>query len=149
MRIAVGSDHRGIKPKEFVKNVLSELGHSPEDLGSYTEDSVDYPDIALKVGRAVASDKSDVGILICDTGIGMCIAANKVKGIRAALCYDTFCAGRARQHNDANVLCLSGREGEKEMREIIVAFLSTSFEGGRHQRRIDKISAIEDGNPEL
>jgi ribose 5-phosphate isomerase B len=144
MRVAVGSDHRGIKPKEFVKRVLTELGHAPEDLGSYTEDAVDYPDIALKVGKMVASGGCDAGILICDTGIGMCIAANKVKGIRAALCYDTFCAGRSRQHNDANVLCLSGRDDELKMREIITAFLGTTFEGGRHQRRVEKISAMEE-----
>jgi ribose 5-phosphate isomerase B len=144
MRVAVGSDHRGIKPKEFVKRVLTELGHAPEDLGSYTEDAVDYPDIALKVGKTVASGGCDAGILICDTGIGMCIAANKVKGIRAALCYDTFCAGRSRQHNDANVLCLSGRDDEQKMRDIIMAFLGATFEGGRHQRRVEKISAMEE-----
>ena len=143
MRIAVGSDHRGLKPKEFVKKILTELGHTYEDLGSYTEDPVDYPDIALKVSKAVTSGACDAGILICDTGIGMCIASNKVKGIRAALCYDTFCAGRSRQHNNANVLCLGGREEEKTMREIIVTFLGTSFEGGRHQRRVDKITAME------
>jgi ribose 5-phosphate isomerase B len=143
MRIAVGSDHRGIKQKEFVKRVLTELGHTPEDLGSYTEEAVDYPDIALKVGNLVASGGSEVGILICDTGIGMCIAANKVRGIRAALCNDAFCAGRARQHNDANVLCLSGREEEQNMKVIIEAFLQSAFEGGRHQKRVDKISAME------
>jgi ribose 5-phosphate isomerase B len=143
MRVAIGSDHRGVKQKDFVKKVLAESGHSAEDFGAFTEDSVDYPDIALKVGKAVASGEYDAGILICDTGIGMCIAANKVDGIRAALCYDTFCAGRARQHNDANILCLSGREEEKNLREVVAMFFSTSFEGGRHQRRIDKISAME------
>ncbi len=143
MQIAIGSDHRGVKQKEFVKSVLVELGHTPRDLGSFTEDSVDYPDIALKVGRDVATKASDVGILICDTGIGMSIAANKVDGVRAALCNDTFCAGRARQHNDANVLCMSGRDDEKTMRETVTTFLSTAFEGGRHQRRVDKISAME------
>jgi ribose 5-phosphate isomerase B len=144
MKIAVGADHRGLKPKEFVKEVLTETGHTPIDVGTFTEDSVDYPDIALKVGKSVASGESDAGILICDTGIGMCIAANKVKGIRAALCYDAFCAGRARQHNDANILCLSGRESEKNVREIIKTFFSTDFEGGRHQRRVEKISAMEE-----
>lgn len=145
MRIAVGTDHRGLKQKEFVKKVLVEGGHTVDDLGSYTEESVDYPDIAQKVGNAVADGKYDAGILICDTGIGMCIAANKVKGIRAALCYDTFCAERSRQHNNANVLCLSGREDEKTAREIISIFLTTKFEGGRHQRRVDKIMAMENG----
>jgi ribose 5-phosphate isomerase B len=143
MRVAIGSDHRGVKQKDFVKKVLAELGHSPQDFGSFAEDSVDYPDIALKVGKAVSTRESDAGILICDTGIGMCIAANKVDGVRAALCADTFCAGRARQHNDANILCLSGRDDEKTLREIVATFLSTSFEGGRHQRRVDKISAME------
>jgi ribose 5-phosphate isomerase B len=145
MRIAVGTDHRGLKQKEFVKKVLVEGGHTVDDLGSYTEESVDYPDIAQKVGNVVADGKYDAGILICDTGIGMCIAANKVKGIRAALCYDTFCAERSRQHNNANVLCLSGREDEKTAREIISIFLTTKFEGGRHQRRVDKIMAMENG----
>jgi ribose 5-phosphate isomerase B len=144
MRIAVGTDHRGLKPKEFIKKVLVETGHIPEDCGSFTEESVDYPDIALKVGKTVSSGQCDAGILICDTGIGMSIAANKVKGIRAALCHDTFSAGRARLHNDANVLCLSGREEEQNMREIVTAFLTTGFEGGRHQRRVDKIMAMEE-----
>ena len=145
MRVAIGSDHRGLKPKDFAKRVLAESGHVPEDFGSYTEDSVDYPDIALKVGKAVANGEFDAGVLICDTGIGMCIAANKVDGVRAALCHDAFCAGRARLHNNANILCLSGREEEENLRVIILTFLSTAFEGGRHQRRIDKISAIERG----
>lgn len=144
MRIAIGSDHRGLKPKEFVMKLLAEAGHTSEDFGSFTEDSVDYPDIADKVGHAVAERGFEAGILICDTGIGMCIAANKVRGIRAALCYDTFCATRARQHNDANILCLGGRENEKTMREIVGTFLKTTFEGGRHQRRVDKISAMEE-----
>jgi ribose 5-phosphate isomerase B len=143
MRIAVGTDHRGLEQKEFVKKVLIEAGHTPEDFGSYTEDSVDYPDIALKVGEAVAEGQCDVGILICDTGIGMSIAANKVKGIRAALCYNTFCAERARLHNDANILCLSGRESEDNIREIVKTFLNTGFEGGRHKRRVDKMTAME------
>ncbi len=124
---------------------MTETGHTVNDAGTYSEDSVDYPDVAFKVGQAVASGECDVGILICDTGIGMCIAANKIRGIRAALCYDTFCASRSRQHNNANILCLSGREEEKKMRDIILIFLNTVFEGGRHQRRVEKISAIEDG----
>jgi len=143
MRIAIGTDHRGIKPKEFVKRELTETGHTVEDMGSFTEEPVDYPDIARKVAGAVAAGQADAGVLICDTGIGMSIAANKVKGVRAALCYDTFCAGRARLHNDANVICLSGRQDEKTMREIVGAFFSTAFEGGRHQRRVEKIADIE------
>jgi ribose 5-phosphate isomerase B len=144
MRIAVGTDHRGLEPKDFVKKFLLEAGYTCEDCGSFSEESVDYPDYALKVGKNVASGQSKFGILICDTGIGMSIAANKVKGIRAALCSDTFTAGRARQHNDANVLCLSGRTEEKAMQEIILTFLTTDFEGGRHQRRVDKIMAMDE-----
>jgi ribose 5-phosphate isomerase B len=145
MRIAVGTDHRGLKQKEFVKKVLTESGHTPEDFGSFTEDPVDYPDIALKVGKAVAGGRCDAGILICDTGIGMCIAANKVRGIRAALCYNTFCAERSRQHNNANILCLSGRESDDNIREIVNTFLTTNFEGGRHKPRVDKIMDMENG----
>jgi ribose 5-phosphate isomerase B len=143
LRISVGTDHRGLEPKAFVKKILLSAGYTCEDCGSFTEDSVDYPDYALKVGNNVASGQSRFGILICDTGIGMSIAANKIKGIRAALCHDTFTAGRARQHNDANVLCLSGRTEEKTMQEIIHTFLTTEFEGGRHQRRVDKIMAMD------
>ncbi len=118
-------------------------GHSYEDFGSFTADPVDYPDIADKVGHAVAKGDFDRGILICGTGIGMCIAANKVKGIRAALAYSPLSARRSRQHNDANVLCLSGEEPPKQISEIVDAFLATEFEGGRHQRRLDKIRAME------
>jgi ribose 5-phosphate isomerase B len=104
---------------------------------------VDYPDIAKKVGEAVARGEFDSGILICGTGIGMCIAANKVKGVRAAQCYDTFCAVRARQHNDANILCLGAEDVPERMPEIVKTFLGSEFEGGRHQRRVDKIKAME------
>jgi len=145
MRIAIGSDHRGVELKQSIINLLEETGHSYEDFGSYTTDSVDFPDFALQVGERVAGGDFERGILICDTGIGMCIAANKVKGIRAALCYNAFNARRARQHNDANILCLGG--GEKQLQdpvaEIVSAFINTDFEGGRHQRRIDKITAME------
>lgn len=143
MRIAVGADHRGVKQKEFVKGILEELGHEAVDVGPFTEESVDYPDFALKVGMAVARGECRYGMLLCDTGIGMSIAANKVRGIRAALCVDEFTAERARLHNDANVLCMSGRLSEPAMKQIITKFLNTSFEGGRHQRRVDKIMAME------
>ena len=143
MRIAVGADHRGVKQKEFVKKEVLALGHQPVDLGPISEESVDYPDFAEKVGKSVASGECSLGILICDTGIGMSIAANKVKGVRAALCSDAFAAERARLHNDANVLCMSGRLDERSMHEIISKFASTGFEGGRHQRRVQKISDIE------
>jgi len=145
MRIAIGADHRGVELKKTIINLLEETGHEFEDFGSYDTESVDFPDFARKVGEGVAGGDFERGILICDTGIGMCIAANKVKGIRAALCYNAFNAGRARQHNNANILCLGG--GEKQLQdpvaEIVDAFLNTEFEGGRHQRRIDKLKAIE------
>ncbi len=144
MHIAIGCDHRGLNLKQFIIKLITEAGHSYEDFGSYTTDSVDYPDIAKKVAGAVAAGYFERGILICDTGIGMSIAANKVEGIRAALCHDVFSACRARQHNDANVLCLGTGQEQDAVREIVEAFLSTEFEGGRHQRRLNKIEAIED-----
>ncbi len=144
MNIAVGSDHRGLDFKKGVLELLSAMGHNYQDFGSYTTDSVDYPDIALAVCRGVASRQFDYGILICGTGIGMSIAANKVKGIRAALCCDTFSAQRARLHNDANVLCLGAERGGAGVREILQTFFSTPFEGGRHQRRLDKVRLLEE-----
>jgi len=143
MRIAIGCDHRGLELKQFIMKLLTEMKHSYEDFGGYTTDPVDYPDIAQRVAEKVAAGDFDRGILICDTGIGMSIAANKVKGIRAALCHDVFSARRARQHTDANVLCLGTKETQDTVRDIIEAFLSTQFEGGRHQRRLDKITAME------
>lgn len=144
MRIAIGADHRGLELKQFTIELLTRMGHSYEDFGAHTADSVDYPDIAQKVAERVASGDFELGILICDTGIGMCIAANKVRGIRAALCHDAFSARRARQHNDANILCLGTGGAQDTVREIVEIFLSTQFEGERHQRRVDKIRAIEE-----
>jgi ribose 5-phosphate isomerase B len=144
VRIAIGGDHRGLELKQFIIELLNQTEHSYEDFGGYTADPVDYPDIAKEVAQAVAGGDFDRGILICDTGIGMCIAANKVKGIRAALCYDAFSARRARQHNDANVLCLGTGQKPDTVREMVEVFLSTQFEGGRHQRRLDKIRAMEE-----
>jgi ribose 5-phosphate isomerase B len=143
MNIAVGSDHRGLEYKKFIISLLAGMGHSHKDFGSYSAESVDYPDIATTVCEAVVQSQFDYGILICGTGIGMSIAANKVKGIRAALCCDTFGAQRARLHNDANVLCLGAERGESGVAEILNIFFSTQFEGGRHQRRLDKISQME------
>jgi len=143
MRIAIGCDHRGLELKQFIIKLITEAKHSYEDFGGYTADPVDYPDIAQKVAEAVAKGSFEFGILICNTGIGMSIAANKVKGIRAALCHNAFSARRARQHNDANILCLAGGEGQERAPEILEAFLSTDFEGGRHQHRLDKIKAME------
>jgi len=143
MRIAVGCDHRGLDFKQTVVRLVQEKGHSCKDFGCFSTESVDYPDIARDVAEAVARGEFDRGILICDTGIGMSIAANKVRGIRAALCHDVFGANRARRHNDASVLCLGTARGEEQLGSILDAFLNTAFEGGRHQRRLDKVRDIE------
>lgn len=143
MKVAIGSDHRGVEVKHKIIEMLKSQGIEYQDFGTFSTDSVDYPDIALKVGGTVASGGFDRGILICDTGIGMSIAANKIKGIRAALCYDSFCAYRARLHNDANVITMGTRCTDDDLKDIINKFLTTEFESGRHQRRIDKITAME------
>ena len=143
MRIAIGCDHRGLNLKQFIIKLIAEAEHSYKDFGCYTTDSVDYPDIAKKVAEAVTTGYFECGILICSTGIGMSIAANKVKGIRAALCHDAFSAQRARQHNDANILCLRAQEEQGLIPEIVEAFLSYEFEGGRHLRRLNKIKDME------
>ena len=143
MRLAIGCDHRGLSLKQSILKLITEAGHSYEDFGCYTTESVDYPDIAKKVAEVVAKGNFERGILICSTGIGMCITANKVKGIRAALCYNAFSACRARQHNDANILCLGAQEGQVLISEIVDAFLTCEFEGGRHLRRLNKIKDIE------
>ena len=143
MRIAIGCDHRGLDSKQFVMKLITEAGHSYEDFGCYTTDSVDYPDIAKQVAEAVAAGYFEQGILICDTGIGMSIAANKVKGIRAALCHNAFSARRARQHNDANILCVAAEQEPDTMREIVATYLTTEFEGGRHLSRLNKIKEME------
>ena len=148
-RIAIGCDHRGLALKELIVPFLQNAGHSYQDFGCYNTDSVDYPDIAQKVGETVASGNFDLGILICNTGIGMSIAANKIKDVRAALCCDVFAAQRARQHNDANVLCLRGEDIDTEAAlEIVKTFLATDFEGGRHVRRVNKIRALEGDSQE-
>jgi ribose 5-phosphate isomerase B len=144
VRIAIGADHRGLELKQFIIKLLTQMGHSYEDLGTYTAEPVDYPDIAQRVAEKVAVGDFERGILICDTGIGVCIAANKVRGVRAAQTYDVFGARRARQHNDANILCLGAREGQDAVPEIVETFLTTQFEGGRHQKRVDKIKAMEE-----
>jgi len=144
VRIAIGSDHRGCALKEVVFKLVTGAGHSYHDFGCYTEDSVDYPDIAREVAGAVARGEFDRGILVCGTGIGMCISANKVRGIRAAQCHDVFTARRARQHNDAQICCLAAEEGKARVPAIIEAFLTSKFEGGRHLARIEKIRKIEE-----
>ncbi len=144
MHIAVGNDHRGCNLKPTVISVITGAGHTYHDYGCYTEDAVDYPDIAALVAEAIVRGEYDRGILICGTGIGMCIAANKVRGIRAAQCYDIFTAHRARLHNDAQICCLTAEETDVKVKAIVEGFLSTEFEGGRHVARIDKIKKIED-----
>jgi ribose 5-phosphate isomerase B len=144
MKIAIGSDHRGLLLKASVAQILKEASHTFHDFGCYTEDSVDYPDIALVAAEAVARGECDRGILICGTGIGMCIASNKVRGIRAAQVYNTFTAHRCRQHNDANIICIAAEEEHPKLKPMVIDFLTTEFEGGRHINRINKIKAIED-----
>jgi ribose 5-phosphate isomerase B len=144
MRIALGCDHRGLKLKQAIMGFFDQSGYGYHDFGCYTAESVDYPDFARPVAEAVIAAKFDYGILICATGIGMSIAANKVKGIRAALCCSVYNTQCARGHNNANVLCLGAEKLEVNLAiEIVKTFLSTTFEGGRHARRLEKISAIE------
>lgn len=144
MRIAIGADHAGFALKEILRKELEGLGDEVVDFGTHSEDSIDYPDIAIPLANAVARAEHDFGILICSNGVGPSIAANKVHGIRAALCHDVFSAKRARQHTDANVLCLgSWAIGRGAASEVLRAFRDAAFEGGRHQRRVDKINAID------
>ncbi|MDI3535088.1 MAG: ribose 5-phosphate isomerase [Thermosediminibacterales bacterium] len=144
MRIAIGSDHGGYRLKQKVIEFLKETGIEYKDFGCYSCESVDYPDFALPVAKAVASGEYDRGILICGTGIGISIAANKVKGIRAALCHDCFSAKASRQHNDANILAMGERViGQGLAIEIVKTWLASKFEGGRHERRVRKIMEIE------
>lgn len=147
MKIAISSDHGGNNLRKEIVNLLEELGMDYEDFGPTAEGSVDYPDYALPVAEGVASGKFDRGILICGTGIGMSITANKVKGIRCALVHDVFSAKATRCHNDSNVLAMGERViGPGLAREIAKAWLLTDFEGGRHERRIEKISTVEAKN---
>jgi ribose 5-phosphate isomerase B len=149
VRIAIGSDHTGVALKESLREELTALGHEAFDLGGSGEGPVDYPDVARPLAEAVAASQYDLGVLICSNGVGMSIAANKVKGVRAALCHDTFSARRARQHTDANVLCLgSWCIGPGVAREVLKAFLEGEFEGGRHARRLEKVKAIEAEDPQ-
>lgn len=144
MRIAIGCDHRGLNLKREIIDLLSQLRHEYEDFGCYDPGSVDYPDIGGRVAEAVADGRFDHGILVCSTGIGMSMVANKVPGVRAALCHDTFSARRSREHNDANVLCLGEWViGEGLAKEIVQAYLSAEFEGGRHAQRLEKVRALE------
>ena len=144
MRIVIGSDHRGVEAKRRLVASLRGLGHDLQDLGTEGAESVDYPDFAAQVGTTVSRGQADFGILICGTSIGMCIAANKVRGVRAASCQDLITAEMSRRHNDANVLCLSADLlGEELMDRMVRVWLDTPFEGGRHARRLEKIAKIE------
>jgi ribose 5-phosphate isomerase B len=147
MRIALAADHRGHSVKEKVAVMLSEQGHEVLDMGTNSSRSCDYPNLAYPAARCVADGKADVAILICGSGIGMTICANKIGGIRAALCHDELTAQMSRRHNNANILCLaSDMLGEELIRRIVASWLSTSFEtGGRHERRVRKIAWIEQG----
>lgn len=147
MRLIVGSDHAGFALKEQMKAYLQQKGNDVTDVGTTSESSVDYPDYAKQVGKAVAAGDAEFGVLVCGSGLGMEVAANKVPGVRAVQLMDTEMAKMARMHNDANVVTLAGRYTEPaEAEAILDTFLSTPFEGGRHQMRIDKITAIEREN---
>jgi len=146
MRIALGSDHRGYEAKEKIKAIIEDLGHKYIDYGTNDNKPVDYPDSAYLAAKAVSEGCADRAILACSTGIGMSIAANKVKNVRAALCHDELSAAISRDHNDSNVLCLSGDQiGEALLRKIVEVWLNTEFSRGRHERRVRKIQAIEEG----
>ena len=144
MKIAIAADHAGYEEKENIKKTLDEIGIEYTDMGTNSPDSVDYPDYARKVGEAVATGEYDKGLLVCGSGTGMAISANKVKGIRAAVAWNEEIARLARQHNNANVLALAGRfVPADEQAKIVKAFFTTEFEGGRHERRVEKIEVIE------
>jgi ribose 5-phosphate isomerase B len=143
-RIALAADHAGYEEKEKIKQTLDELGIAYNDLGTASTDSVDYPDFAKKVGDAVSSGEAEQGLLVCGSGTGMAIAANKIKGVRAAVAWSPDIARLAREHNDANVLALPARfMSDEEAKNVLKAWFEASFEGGRHARRVDKIRELE------
>ncbi|MBU1658296.1 ribose 5-phosphate isomerase B [bacterium] len=144
MKFYIGTDHAGIDLKDYTVALLKEKGHEVIDLGPFSKDRVDYPDYAVKVCRRVLEDNSSQGILICGSGIGMSMVANRFSGIRAALCHDAYTAQVARGHNDANILCFGERIVGKGVAESILdSWIASSFEGGRHTRRVEKIEAIQ------
>ncbi len=145
MKIAIGSDHRGFNAKEKIKEMLISKGHEVLDFGTSAPNGCDYPDLAYPTCKAVRCGDAELGILLCGSGIGMSISANKVRGIRAALCHDELTAEMSRRHNNANILCLpADLIGEELTRRIVEVWLRTPFEGGRHDRRVRKISEYED-----
>lgn len=144
MKIVIGADHAGFEEKEKVKEILDEMGVQYEDVGTYSTDSVDYPDYAEKVGKAIENGEAEQGILVCGSGIGVAIAANKMRGIRAAQAWNEETARLSRQHNDANVLTIGARvTPREEIPKIVKSWLETDFEGGRHERRVEKIMDLE------
>jgi ribose 5-phosphate isomerase B len=144
MRVVIGADHAGFELKEIIKETLDELRVAYKDVGTNSDESVDYPDYAAKVGRAVAGGEFDRGILVCGTGIGMALAANKIAGVRAAPVVDLESARLAREHNNANVLAIGARVTAPERAlDLVRTFLRTEFEGGRHERRLQKVAALE------
>jgi ribose 5-phosphate isomerase B len=147
MKISIAADHRGLPAKERIVSLLEEMGHDVLDMGTNSSKSCDYPDTGYHASKVVADGKAERGILVCGSGIGMSIVANKVDGVRAALCHDEMSAELSRRHNDANVLCLASDVlGDELIRRIVANWLKTDFEtSGRHQRRVDKIAMIEQG----
>ncbi len=144
MRVSIGADHRGVSLKEKLILWLRSEGYEVTDEGAATTDSVDYPDYAVKVAEKVSHGEADRGVLVCATGVGMCITANKVHGVRATTCADEDFARLSRQHNDVNVVCLSGdRLDEEAAKRLLDVWLETEFEGGRHARRVEKIADLE------
>lgn len=147
MIIPIASDHAGYPAKETVKAILLEAGYEPRDFGTHSPDSVDYPDFAVKVSEKVDSGEYNLGILICGSGQGMCMTANKYRNVRAALVYSQKTAELTRQHNNANVLCLPGRDlSDAELKNIVLTWLSAGFEGGRHEDRVHKIHTLTDNS---
>lgn len=144
MKVGIGSDHRGLQQRVWAAGAIRNTGAEPVDFGTHSTESVDYPDIAVEVARAVASGTIQRGVLICGTGIGVSIAANKVAGVRAAVCHDLHTAEMSRRHNDANVICLPGDALDQQQLEAIVKlWLETDFEGGRHARRVEKLRELD------
>ncbi len=147
MKIAIGCDHRGYEAKELIKSILKRCGHEIIDFGTNESKSCDYPDYAIPTSKAVASNEADMGFLICGSGIGMSITANKIKGVRAALCHDELTAQMSRKHNDANVLCLPAMlVNDPLINRIVETWLTTEFESGRHGRRVEKMMQAETDN---
>jgi ribose 5-phosphate isomerase B len=145
MIVPIASDHAGFKAKELIKKMLKDMGHMPVDFGTHSEDSVDYPDFAIQVAEKINSGEHEMGILVCGSGQGMCMTANKYPKVRGALVYSPEVAKLTRTHNNANILCLPGRQlNADQLKEILESWFSSDFEGGRHERRIKKIKSLTD-----